>query len=134
MYPDEYFHPNNNEIYAKSSLLFDIKQNDKHFHSVKKWNPVKQAKTKVEFYSCYGVGNRIRNAITGELYRNCLIGSKSDDHFFKIKICNGDTGVEGATCYYETPEDYERHNFEVVDKETKKRWLEKQHTIKKHDG
>jgi len=132
MYQDEYFHPNNNnEIYAKSNLLFDIKQQDKHFHSIRKWNPLKQAKTKVEFYSCSGVGNRIRNAVTGERYRDCLIGSKREDLFFKIRICNHDTGSEGVTCFYETPEEYERHQYEVVDNEIKHRWLQKKSIFQK---
>jgi len=113
------------DVKRKSNILDDFKRADKNFFSVQRKKENRNNFIKVEYYASGVMGTPIRNAITGERYRDFLVGSKEEELFFKVKICNGETGREGVTLFYESPEAYERHQHETLLKKTKTLWLEK---------
>ena len=119
------------DVIGKNSLD-DFKKRDKDFFSVQRKIPNKNSHAKVEYYRSGNMGMSIRNAITGERYRGLLVGSKAEDLFFKVIICNGETGREGVTLFYETPEAYERHQYETLSKEMKAKWLERYRSSASH--
>jgi hypothetical protein len=116
------------DVKRKGNTLDDFKRNDKDFFCVQRKIRNRNNPIKLEYYRSGPNGTSIRNAITGERYRGILVGSKEEDSFFKVKICNGETGREGVTLFYETPEAYERHQFLELSKEAKEKWLEKKHS------
>jgi hypothetical protein len=66
----------------------------------------------------------IRNASSGvcESYR---VGSKYEDLFFSVKDTGLYTGNIPRKLFYRNPEEYERHQFQVLSKEVKTAWHEK---------
>lgn len=41
-------------------------------------------------------GSKIRNAVTGEVYENCLVGTMSEKNFFKVIDTTGNYSTEGT--------------------------------------
>ena len=78
---------------------------------------------KVEIYSSPSLGF-IRNASSGvrESYK---VGSKYEDLFFRVKDTCLYTGTEPRKLFYRNPEEYERHQFQVLPKQVKIAWHEK---------
>jgi hypothetical protein len=133
MYPDDFYHPSNgNDV--DNYALNQIKGSTGQFHRVKKRVAVKNAlgetdhytTKKIEYYSTNvtAIGQRIRNALTGQKYADYFIGSRDEDYFFKVRIVNGET-PEGVTLFYETPEEFESHQKVKVDENVKTAWAEK---------
>jgi len=88
----------------------------------------------IECYGSGGQGTRIRNAVTGAYYNEpCYkVGSLYDDILFKII---DSTALNGRTdplmLYYDTPEQYERHQYTTLSQQNKQRWVDKQFETKK---
>ena len=78
---------------------------------------------KVEIYSSPSAGF-IRNASSGvrEPYK---VGSKYEDLFFRVKDTGLYTGNAPRKLFYRNPEEYERHQFQVLPKQVKIAWHEK---------
>jgi len=70
-------------------------------------------------------GTTIRNAVTGEKYYGHRIGSIREDLYFKVRICTGEF-KEPATLFYDSVEQYERHQQCVADQECKIKFAAKQ--------
>jgi len=121
-YMDEDF----DEPKSKKEIFEDMKKADKGYYSWTRPVPGSRKPHKIEAYSSGDVGSRIRDAVTGDRYRNYLVGSKNEDLFFKVRICTGEFGGrEGPTLFYSSPEEYERHTRSVVNEEMKNKWLSK---------
>jgi hypothetical protein len=74
---------------------------------------------------CYGSGSQgtsIRNAITGERIFSHKVGSRMEDLYFKVTISLGISEKGPVTLFFENPEQFERHLFEEVKEEEKKKW------------
>lgn len=85
-------------------------------------------KKKLVNIECYkSCGTLIKDAISGISYKNMLIGSPSEDLFFKVRMCTfeKDTGNEMMTFFYSSPEAYERHQYKILDQRVKDKWTEK---------
>ena len=41
-------------------------------------------------------GSKIRNAVTGHVYENCLVGSTAEKNFFKVIDSTGNYSTEGT--------------------------------------
>tara|TARA_B100001175_G_scaffold317616_1_gene335301 strand:+ start:254 stop:535 length:282 start_codon:yes stop_codon:yes gene_type:complete len=41
-------------------------------------------------------GSKIRNAVTGNVYENCLVGSMAEKNFFKVIDSTGNYSAEGS--------------------------------------
>jgi len=70
-------------------------------------------------------GSTIRNAVTGEKYYGHRVGSRHEDLYFKARICTGEFS-EPATLFYESVEQYERHQQCVADNACRARFAVKQ--------
>jgi hypothetical protein len=77
---------------------------------------------------CYGtgqIGSRIKNAVTGQLY-SFFVGTGHEDLFFKVIDSMGRNGrKEQLVLFYDTPEQYENHQFIHLDQQVKERWHQK---------
>ena len=133
-YEDDQFHPTNEENYISkpdAKALHELKMEDKGYRkikrkvdkprsdgtSVKKFCPI-------ELYVSGDVGSYIRNAVSGQSY-NYQVGNKSEDLLFKVGVATGELGVKTGSLFYDTPEQYERHFFVVIDNNIKEKWYEK---------
>lgn len=106
-------------------ILEEIKKENKGYYSWKKRIPGCKP-LKIETYSSGDRGTIIKNAITGECYKNCFVGSKNEDLFFTVKMSTGEfNGRLGPKLFYSTPEEYENHMKVIVSDETKQKWFEK---------
>lgn len=129
MYYDDHFDPSNENEYTNDTkmknnkIMDEFKAMDKNYYTLKKYVSDKKGPVKIEMYGSYDIGSTIRNAITGVRYKDMIVGSSAEDQFFKVKMFNGNKGV---TLFYDSPEDYERHQFSILDERTKQKWHEKQ--------
>ena len=83
------------------------------------------------FTTSYIPESKIVNAITGHRYRDedpkCkyLVGSIQEDLLFKARISNGETGQEPVLLFYDSPEQYEKHQHIILNQTLKETWLHK---------
>jgi hypothetical protein len=129
MYYDDQFDPSKENEYSNDNrnkgnkIMDEFKAMDKNYFSFKKYVSDKKGSVKIELYGSYDIGSTIRNAITGVRYKDMIVGSSAEDQFFKVKMFNGNKGV---TLFYDSPEDYERHQYQLLDERIKQKWHEKQ--------
>jgi len=102
---------------------------DHHFFELKR----KDEKGKARKIKCYGTGGqgaRIRNAVDGHFYDD-RVGTYQENNYFSVLIATGELKNRDArlVLYYNTPEEYERHLFETVSKETKDLWRSRQRLV-----
>ena len=115
-----------------------IYNSDRGFHIIKRSkNP--RGHFALEFYETPNSSDcRIRNAVTGLWYRDdhpkCkyLVGSRQEDLFFKVRISTGEPEIGNKEnrkntylLFYDSPEQYERHQKTTVKQEEKEKWQEK---------
>ena len=134
MYQDDYLNECMNDDFdepkSKKEIFEDMKKADKGYYSWTRSVPGSRKSHKIEAYSSGDVGSRIRDAVTGDRYRNYLVGSKNEDLFFKVRMCTGEFGGrEAPTLFYSSPEEYERHTRSVVSEETKNQWFSKKSDV-----
>lgn len=132
MYYDDRFNPvdsNDFDDYDKETrrihALLNLKSLDKNYHKYKKMVTLEdetgyrsQKKILIEYYSSGQTGNYIRNAQTG-IYTKDTVGSKNEDLYFKITFSNSNH------LFYDSPEQYERHQHDKISSEIKEKWLKK---------
>jgi hypothetical protein len=120
----------NSEKNVRLAKLY-AENEDKGYHLLTRKNRQGQVK-KVPCFGSGGQGTSIRNAITGERIFSHKVGSFSEDLYYKVMICTGESKHgDPITLFYESPEHYERHQFQSLDKETKKMWYERQISLGK---
>ena len=121
----------------------NIHNNDRGFHVIKR-KKNSRGHFLLEFYETPNVSEcRIRNAITGLWYRDdhpkCkyLVGSRQEDLFFKVRnstgeseICNHENRKNTYLLFYDSPEQYERHQKTTLSQLEKEKWQEKNRTCK----
>jgi len=77
---------------------------------------------KIELYGSGQMGSQIKNAVTG-IYTPYIVGSADEDLFFTICDATGRYGRQDPLfLFYDSPEQYENHQFTVIDQPTKERW------------
>jgi len=75
-------------------------------------------------------GSYIKNAVTGA-YTNHRVGSEAEYLYFTVANCTGLDKMNGPVhLYYDTPSQYERHQFTTVDQDTKNAWLKRVNLLK----
>ena len=130
-YEDQFYSSNDNDIDLQfnKDALTELKNNDKYYDKYvlpvnKIWIDGKYYKNRtIEKYGSGKVGSNIRNAVTGEIRINFLVGSVNEDLFFKVSDAYGRNGRrEPLMLFYDSPEHYERHQYLELDGLTKKRW------------
>ena len=133
---EEYFNPadddrNSDDVKLKNSLTTETKRADKNYQKIvkpffKEWTDGKYYKNvTIECYGSGQIGCRIRNAVTGQ-YTPYLVGSMDEDLFFTVSDCVGRNGRKDPLhLYYDTPEQYENHQFTNLSQEIKQKWYNK---------
>ena len=75
-------------------------------------------------------GSYIKNALTGE-YTKHRVGSEAEYLYFSVADCTGMDKLNGPVhLYYNTPSEYERHQFTSVDQDKKDEWFRRVNLIK----
>jgi len=131
---DNRFHPTEDndiedfDITGKSLYsLQNLKSSDKRFHKQRKTIQIEtengnlvRKQVVIEYYSSGPTGSNIRNAQTG-VYTKDIVGSKQEDLYFKVTL----TDNQPLTLFYDSPEQYERHQRVKLSHETKEHWFNK---------
>ena len=111
---------------------------DPDFHHVKRMKSTRGYFT-LDYYETRPINDaRIRNAITGTWYRDdhpkCkyLVGSEQEDLFFKARVCTSenemsarDNRKNAVLLFYDSPEQFEKHQRVVLTTDIKEKWHEK---------
>ena len=124
-YHDMYHHDLNeqNEINNDASTLNTLgkfKSASKDYHKMIRYG------VPIGVYSSGQTGTTfIRNAETGE-YTKYVVGSLNEDLFYKVRVATGEFPCGPITLFYNSPEHYEKHQYDVVDENMKYLWREKQ--------
>lgn len=134
LYDDYYATPNDNDIMAdvqkkldELELVITDKYHQKFVkHVNKKWQDGRYySKVIVSLFGTGQHGTRIRNAVTG-LKTPYIVGSKDEDLFFKVVDAKGyKNKTESITLFYDSPEQFENHQFTLLDQPIKEKWLQK---------
>ena len=75
-------------------------------------------------------GSYIKNAVTGA-YTNHRVGSEAEYLYFCVANCTGLDKMNGPVhLYYDTPSQYENHQFTTVDQEIKDAWSKRVNLLK----
>ena len=105
--------------------------NDKGYHRVRRQKKI-GGKFYFEYYeTSINTDTRIRNAVTGFRYRDdhpkmrYLVGSRQEDIFFKVVISNGENGNRSVFLFYDSPEQFERHQRVTLPQPIKEKWSAK---------
>ena len=70
-------------------------------------------------------GSFIRNAVTGAV-TSYVVGSQDQDLFYKVAMCTGlDRDHRPVHLFYDSPTQYEHHQFIIVSDEVKELWSER---------
>jgi len=118
----------NNKAYFAS-----LKKNDPNYMCISyqkkvesKTNPgyFQKININIESYGSGGAGSKIRSATTGQRH-SYLVGSADEDLFFKVAVVTELYGQKPLTLFYDSPEQYEKHNTEIIDSVIKEKWEHK---------
>jgi hypothetical protein len=121
-----------NDEYDEYMKLSSMAQNRKKFASnatdnkyakmkMTIWAGNRKQNVFVEKYGSGGQGSQIRNAVTGQRYQH-IVGSADEDFYFKVADT---TSAIPLTLFYETPEEYEQHQYTRVSDSVKENWRKK---------
>lgn len=132
IYEEDHFHPDADDVSMNNNnAIYNIKKMDKGYYKInrkfgKTWIDGKYYKNiSVELYVSGDTGNKIRNAVTG-FRSSSKVGSIEEDLYFKAKLVNGDVRKGLGNLFYDSPEQYEKHQFCILDQSIKEQWYKKQ--------
>jgi len=102
----------------------------------------KTQKKNIDVFETPDIPNaKIRNAVTGIHYTKesddglrlnyYYVGSREQDYFFKVKMMNGDT-KSALVLFYDSPEDYEKHQLVILSDAVKKQWRDKYNSCREY--
>jgi hypothetical protein len=130
---DDRYNPANLNDYDDSNQSQNQKQRDtlKKIQSLNRGYHKLEKKTvdyngnfknvEIGMFGSGGPGSQIRNAETGEYYKY-KVGTMDEDLFFKTMIS---TGPGNLTLFYDSPTQYETHQYVNLDDLIKTRWENK---------
>lgn len=119
-----------NEVNLQNDVLADALKTDRGLNFVyRKFISQKTGKLKnkrILVYTTSGVGNRIRDAETGDYYPN-RVGSKDEDLFFKVILATGEckSANGSSTLFYISPQHYMTHLNTEVNQDIIEKWEQK---------
>ena len=133
MFYDDQFNPNDvNEPHYESNTsqkktLNNYKLFNKRFHNVKRRQKTKTGMISVdlEYFSSGSIDSVITSATTGMKYNEYRVGGKEEDLFFKVGVANGETKTGPVNLFYDSPEQFEKHQNVTLANEIKKKWYDK---------
>ena len=84
----------------------------------------------IKMYGSGDLGSYIKNAATGE-YTNHRVGSEAENLYFCVANCTGLDKLYGPVhLYYDSPSQYENHQFTILDQSTKDAWFNRFNSLK----
>jgi len=113
-----------NAIADREKLDPNFQKHTKEFNN--KWTDGKYyKKITIKSYGSGQMGSKIRNAVTG-MYTPYVVGSKNEDLFFIVIDSVGRNGRKDPLfLFYDTPEQYENHQYCILSQKIKEKWYEK---------
>jgi len=106
---------------------------DKLCFKTKRYDSTAYKMKPVIMFGSGDTGSTIRNAVTGEKYYGHRVGSRHEDLYFKTRICTGEF-IESPTLFYDSVEQYERHQCCVTDNALKAKFAAKQRAAMADEG
>ena len=141
MYEIDQYNLNDDDGSDSKSLPSNIVKNlqlrvkTKRFYSIKKimkceWIDGKYYDTvTINMHGSGLTGSFIKNAVTGQVTKH-RVGSSAENLYFSVAMCNGMDPKNGPVrLYYDSPSQYEKHQYELLDQETIDKWFERFQTI-----
>jgi hypothetical protein len=130
MYESDMF-TSSDQVYNEKSALNDFKRNNvsSTVHTVTRrfnneWKGKFYDTIKISYYGTNTTsGSRIRRAITGEVTQFIVGRKKDESNFFKVVVGSGQHSNGPIHLFYNSPEEYENHQFLVLDQDIKDRWI-----------
>jgi hypothetical protein len=84
----------------------------------------------INMYGSGDAGSYIKNAVTGS-YTNHRVGSEAEYLYFCVANCTGMDKLNGPIhLYYDSPSQYENHQYVLVDQKTKDIWFKRFNALK----
>jgi len=113
----------NSDKYEEKRMIKEYKRLDQGYRKIKK-NALR--KYTLEFYYTPTLSDtHIRNAISGERTR-WRVGRKLEESlFFSVILATGELSNGPYTLFYDSPEQYEKHQNLKISQRTKEQWYEK---------
>jgi hypothetical protein len=106
---------------------------DKLCFKTKRYDSTAYKMKQVIMFGSGDTGATIRNAVTGEKYYGHRVGSRHEDLYFKARVCTGEF-IESPTLFYDSVEQYERHQCCNVDQELRAKFAAKQRAAMADEG
>jgi len=130
MYESDMF-TSSDQVYNEKTALNDFKRNNvsSTVHTVTRrfnneWKGKFYDTIKISYYGTNTTsGSRIRRAITGEVTQYIVGRKKDESNFFKVVVGSGQHSNGPIHLFYNSPEEYENHQFLVLDQDIKDRWI-----------
>jgi hypothetical protein len=130
MYESDMF-TSTDQVYNEKTALNDFKRNNvaSMFHTVTRrfnneWKGKFYNNIKISYYGTNTTsGSRIRHAITGEVTQFIVGRKKDESNFFKVVVGSGQHSNGPVHLFYNSPEEYENHQFVVLEQDIKERWF-----------
>ena len=114
---------------SKDELLNEARNLDRGYTKI--WGFVERSdgslkKTRVNIYTTGFIGNHIRDAETGEYFKE-IVGSLDEDLYFKMSMSTGELKAknESNTLFYTSPDHCMRHLHVDISPEIITKWEEK---------
>jgi hypothetical protein len=111
---------------SKVDLLNEAKNLDRGHAKI--WGYIERSdgslrNTKIDVYTSGSMGNHIRDAESGEYYKD-IVGSRDEDLYFKVAMATGElkTKNESTTLFYTTPAHCMRHLHIDINPEMITKW------------
>jgi hypothetical protein len=113
----------NSDKYEEKRMIKEYKRLDQGYRKIKK-NALR--KYTLEFYYTSTLSDtHIRNAISGERTR-WRVGRKLEESlFFSVILATGELSNGPYVLFYDSPEQYEKHQNLKISQRTKEQWYEK---------
>jgi len=132
----------NDDYSVESSIPSNLLKNKQpHTKRAKCYTVKKTLKTKwidgkyydtvtINMYGSGDLGSYIKNAVTGE-YTNHRVGSETEYLYFCVSNSTGIDKCNGPIhLYYDSPSQYEKHQFVLLDQRTVDAWFKRVNLIK----
>ena len=112
-------HVNN---FGDNNLKNELYKEDPNYIEIKRKND----KGKIKKIGLFRSVNVIRNAVTGIKNYGHIVGSNSENFYFKINLSTTDyNGIEPLTLFFDNPKQCEDTLLTVVKPDISKKWYEK---------
>lgn len=132
MYAYELLHSTDNDNLETNKVKVDrVKQQTKsNFHTytynvLKKINGKNHTKKmSIQYYSSGSVGTHICHAVSGDVTPH-IVGSKMENLYYKVTMSTGTHEGGSVILFYNSPEEYEKHQMCFTSPENKEKWYDK---------